>query len=76
MINEKLVCITKDDYYIGTLTFGKIYDATFDETEHVYSSTGLYYTITNDINIKAEYHESHFMTLKKWRHSQLNKLII
>lgn len=75
MTNEKIVCVTKNEYYIGTLTYGKIYDATWDETEPVYSSTGLYYTIINDVGIKHQYHDSHFISLDKWRQTQLNKII-
>lgn len=75
MIKEKIICTTKDDYYTGTLTFGKIYDTHYDETEPVYSSTGLYWTIINDVGIKAEYHKKYFMTLQKWRQAQLNKII-
>lgn len=74
-MTQDIVCITKDDYYIGTLTFGKTYQAYYNEKEPVYSSTGLYYTITNDIGVKAEYHESHFISKQKWRESQLNKII-
>lgn len=75
MINEKVVCITKDDCYISTLTYGKIYDATWDENEPIYSPTGLYLTITNDIGVKAGYHEKNFITIKKWRELKLNKII-
>lgn len=74
-MTENIVCISKNPYFIGTLTFGKTYQAYYDETEPIYSSTGLYYTITNDVGIKHEYHESHFVTLQKWRQSQLNKII-
>ena len=72
---EKVVFISDDEYYLGTLTRGKVYDAHYDETEAVYSSTGLYYTITNDIGIKKEYYDGHFVTLDKWRERQIQKIL-
>jgi hypothetical protein len=73
-VSETLVCINTDEYYLGTLTFGKIYKATWIP-QAVYSSTGLYWEITNDIGVKSEYHESKFITLEKWRQEKLNKIL-
>ena len=74
-MTEKIVFISDDEYYLGTLTKGKVYDAYYDEKEPVYSSTGLYYTITNDIGIKKEYYYSYFVTLDKWREKQIQKIL-
>jgi|Laugresu1bdmlbsd_1035121.scaffolds.fasta_scaffold90310_2 hypothetical protein len=74
-MTEKVVFVSKDDYYIGTLTIGKVYDAWYDETVPVYSSTGFYYTITNDIGLDKEYYYGLFMTLKNWREQQINKIL-
>lgn len=74
METEKMVCINTDDYYLGTLTYGKVYDAIWNETI-VYSSDGIYLEITNDIGVKIEYHESKFMKLNEWRNLKLNDLL-
>ena len=75
MITIKLVFKNTDHYHKNVLTVDKVYDATYDETEPVYSSTGLYYIITDDVGQKREIHESHFITLDKWRQIQLDKVI-
>ena len=72
---EKVVFISDDEYYLGTLTKGKVYDAYYDETEPVYSSTGFYYKLTNDIGIQAEYYYGYFVTLDKWREGQIQKIL-
>ncbi len=74
-MTEKIVFISDDEYYLGTLTKGKVYDAYYDEKEPVYSSTGLYYKLTNDIGIQKEYYYGHFVTLDKWREKQLNEIL-
>ncbi len=74
-MTEKVVFISDDIYYIGTLTIGKVYDAWYDETESVYSSTGLYYKITNDIGVVHEYYYGLFMNLKEWRELKINNII-
>jgi len=74
-MTEKVVFISSDKYYLGTLTKGKVYDAWYDETEPIYSSTGLYYKITNDIGIVHEYYYELFMNLKEWRELKLNDII-
>lgn len=74
-MTQYLVCITKDDYYLATLTPGKIYKGYYNNKQIFYSSQGIYYTITNDINIKSEYHESLFITIQQWRQSQLNQIL-
>ncbi len=74
-MKEKIVFISDDDYYIGTLTKGKIYDAEYNEKEPVYSSTGFYYRITNDIGVSQEYYYGLFTTLKEWRQLQIQKII-
>jgi hypothetical protein len=74
-MTEKVVFISDDEYYLGTLTKGKVYDAYYDETEPVYSSTGFYYKLTNDIGIKAEYYYGYFVTLDKWRERQIQKIL-
>jgi hypothetical protein len=75
MITIKLVFKNHDHYHKNVLTVDKVYDATYDETEPVYSSTGLYYIITDDVGQKREIHEFHFITLDKWRQIQLDKVI-
>ncbi len=74
-MTEKIVFISDDEYYLGTLTKGKVYDAYYDEKEPVYSSTGLYYKLTYDIGIQKEYYYGHFVTLDKWREKQLNEIL-
>lgn len=74
-MTEKVVFISDDEYYLGTLTKGKTYDAYYDETEPVYSSTGFYYTITNDVGIKSEYYYGYFTTLDKWRETQIDNIL-
>jgi hypothetical protein len=71
---ETLVCINTDEYYLGTLTYGKLYQG-YWESKMVYSSDGVYWEITNDIGVKSEYHESKFITLEKWRQEKLNKIL-
>ena len=75
MTTIKLVFKNPDHYHKNVLTVDKVYDATYDETEPVYSSTGLYYIITDDVGQKREIYESHFITLEKWRQIQLDKII-
>ena len=74
-MTEKVVFISNDEYYLGTLTKGKVYDAYYDETEPVYSSTGFYYKLTNDFGIQAEYYYGYFVTLDKWREGQIQKIL-
>jgi hypothetical protein len=66
---ELLVCINKDSYY-KDITYGKIYDAIWQE-EIVYSSDGIYYEITNDLGLKKQYHSSKFIKLEEWREKKL-----
>ncbi len=75
MTTIKLVFKSTEHYHKEVLTVDKIYDAQYDETEVIYSSTGLYYTITDDTGKKREIHGSHFITLEKWRQIQLDKVI-
>ena len=63
MTTIKLVFKSTEHYHKEVLTVDKIYDAQYDETEVIYSSTGLYYTIKDDTGKKREIHESHFITL-------------
>jgi hypothetical protein len=73
-MTEKIVFISNDDYYTGTLTIGKVYTGEYNENEPVYSSTGFYYKLTNDIGITQEYYYGLFMKLEKWRELKLNRL--
>jgi hypothetical protein len=40
----------------------------------VYSSEGVYYKLINDLGKEIEVHESHFISLDKWRSKKLNEL--
>ena len=77
MTTIKVVFTSHDIYFnrlithSGTLTPNKIYEATFDETEPVYSSTGLYYKIVNDLGKSQEYYSGHFTELNKFRDIQM-----
>ncbi len=73
-MTEKIVFISNDDYYAGTLTVGKVYIGEYDENEPAYSSTGFYYKLTNDIGIRREYYYGLFMKLEEWRELKLNRL--
>ena len=75
MITIKLVFKNTDHYHKNVLTVDKVYDATYDETEPVYSSTGLYYIITDDVGQKREIHESHFITLDNTIQPMYNNII-
>lgn len=70
----ELVCITKDEYYLGTLTTGKIYKGSIED-KVVYSSDGVYYKITNDVGILGDYHQSLFISLSDYREMKI-KLIL
>lgn len=69
----KVVCVTIDPYYDDVLTWGKVYDAQVED-EEVYSSTGFYYVVTNDLGFKAQYYYGHFVSLEKWRESKIDKI--
>jgi hypothetical protein len=74
MIKLDIVFISEDPYYLGTLTKGKIYGAKYDDKEVVYSSTGYYYELINDIDIKQLYYYGMFKTLSDWREEQISKI--
>jgi len=74
MIKLDIVFISEDTYYLGTLTKGKIYEAEYDDKEVVYSSTGYYYELINDIGIKQLYYYGMFKTLSDWREEQISKI--
>jgi hypothetical protein len=40
----------------------------------VYSSDGVYYKLINDLGKEIEVHESHFISLDKWRNKKLKEL--
>jgi hypothetical protein len=40
----------------------------------VYSSEGVYYKLINDLGKEIEVHESHFISLDKWRSKKLKEL--
>lgn len=67
MIKLDIVFISEDPYYLGTLTKRKIYEAEYDDKEVVYSSTGYYYELINDIGIKQLYYDGMFKTLSERR---------
>lgn len=47
MVSLKIVYTSKANY---PLTYGKVYEGSYDETGTVYSSTGWYYKILDDDN--------------------------
>jgi hypothetical protein len=71
----QVVFIWEDPYYEDVLTRGKIYDAYYDEEEPVYSSTGFYYTVKNDIGHEAQYYYGMFKTLDQYRQEKINKIL-
>lgn len=75
MIKLDIVFISEDPYYLGTLTKGKIYEAEYDAEEAVYSSTGYYYELINDIGIKHLYYYGMFKTLSECREEKISKII-
>ena len=74
MIKLDIVFISDDPYYLGTLTKGKVYEAKYDDKEVVYSSTGYYYELINDVGIKQLYYYGMFKTLSDWREEQISKI--
>lgn len=75
MTKLDIVFISEDPYYLGTLTKGKIYEAEYDDKEVVYSSTGYYYELKNDIGIKHLYYYGMFKTLSEYREEKISKII-
>jgi hypothetical protein len=75
MIKLDIVFISEDPYYLGTLTKGKIYEAEYDDKEAVYSSTGYYYQLINDIGYKTSYYYGMFKTLSDYREEKISKII-
>ena len=75
MTKLDIVFISEDPYYLGTLTKGKIYEAEYDDKEVVYSSTGYYYELINDIGIKHLYYYGMFKTLSECREEKISKII-
>jgi hypothetical protein len=76
MTNVKVVYKSTDPFYKDVLTIGKVYDAEYDESEPVYSSTGYYYTLKNDKGLKAQYYYGHFTELDKLRELKINDILV
>jgi hypothetical protein len=71
MIDVKLIYIGETEY---NLTKFNLYDAKYDEMEPVYSSTGLYYRVINDLGNEQSYYYALFIEVDKWREMKLKEL--
>jgi len=74
----KMVFVSDEDYKEGfyNLTNSKVYDVEYiNPNEPIYSSTGIYYEVINDISEMKILYESNFIHLEKWRELQINKII-
>lgn len=65
----KVVCI--DAYTFTGLTYGKVYDVTFNY-ENVYNDR--FITIIDNNNIKKSYLKGSFITLEEFREKKLKEL--
>jgi len=72
MIKVKIVYTSNANY---PLTYGKVYDAEYDEKDIVYSSTGFYYKILNDDNEYMWYYYEHFTKLESYRDQKINNIL-
>ena len=55
------------------LTEGKSYDCEWNG-EMVYSSTGAYFKLINDLGKEIEVHDTHFIRLDEYREQKLNEI--
>jgi hypothetical protein len=71
MAKIKLVYTSNANY---PLTYGKVYEAEYDENEIIYSSTGIYYKVLDDENNHKWYYHKYFTNLEDFRNQKINKL--
>ena len=72
MENNSIICVNRkqyqdDDYWMGSLTIGKVYEIIFD-------NDGIEFMIKNDYGFEHIYLESMFKTIQEFRQEKLNEL--
>ena len=72
MGNNSIICVNRkqyqdDDYWMGSLTIGKVYEIIFD-------NDGIEFMIKNDYGFEHIYLESMFKTIQEFRQEKLNEL--
>ena len=72
MENNSIICVNRkqyqdDDYWMGSLTIGKVYEIIFDNDD-------IEFMIKNDYGFEHIYPESMFKTIQEFRQEKLNEL--
>jgi hypothetical protein len=74
MGNNSIICVNRkqyqdDDYWMGSLTIGKMY-----KILQTYNDNGIEFMIKNDYGFEHIYPESMFKTIQEFRQEKLNEL--